>query len=88
MSDTQTPKTPEELAQMRAKLKVYYKEQIEVLKVQKDYEVLLADIDDARLRRMTAIVRMAQLSAPHKEEGPIKKSIPDLNSSEQKPSGL
>jgi hypothetical protein len=85
MTDTQTSKTPEELAQMRGKLKIYYREQIEVLKYQKEYEILLADIDEARLKRMTSIVRMAQLqNQPKEDQNPIKESIPDLNKVKQK----
>jgi len=84
MSDTQTPKTPEELAQMRAKLKIYYKEQIEVLKCQKEYETLLSDIEDARLKRLLAIMKMAQLKLQPEEKDAVKESINDLQKPELK----
>lgn len=71
--ETQTPKSPEELAQMRDKLKTYYKEQNEVLIHQKEYETLLADIDEAKLRRMSSIIRMAQLRNQPKEDTPTPK---------------
>lgn len=67
MSDTQAVKTPVELLQIRNKLKEYYSEQISVLIVQKEYETLLADIEDAKARRMMAIIKMAQMTTKPKE---------------------
>jgi len=67
MSDTQAVKTPVELLQARNKLIEYYSEQISVLEVQKEYETLLADIEDAKARRMMAIIKMAQMTTKPKE---------------------
>lgn len=82
MSDTQTPKTPEEMAQMRAKLKIYYKEQIEVLKSQKEYELLLSDIEEARLKRLLSIMKMAQLKLQPEEKDSVKENINNLQKPE------
>ena len=57
-------KTPEEMTQMRKNLENYYKEQNAVLTAQKEYECLLADIEDARQRRVLSTMRIAQMLAP------------------------
>ena len=57
-------KPPEEMTQMRKNLENYYKEQNAVLTAQKEYECLLADIEDARQRRVLSTMRIAQMLAP------------------------
>lgn len=60
--------SPEEYAKMRKNMIDYYKEQLAFLKPQKEYETLLADIEEARARRMAMGIRMAQMaSGPEKE---------------------
>ena len=70
--------TPEELKAMRDRMIKYYKDQIPVLKVQAEYEKLLADIDEDRTRRMTMLIRMAQMQAgpPQEDE---EESSPESN---------
>lgn len=63
-TNTNQEPTPEELKQYRKNMLEFYKEQIPLLKNQKEYESLLADIEDAKLRRLTAIIRQAHLMNP------------------------
>ena len=60
--------TDEEIAEKKEELMAFYKEQIEVLQLQKDYEVLATDIEELRARRLIAQVRVAQMMAPAPEE--------------------
>lgn len=60
--------TPEEMLELRTKMLNYYTTQIPVLEVQKTVENLTADIEEARLRRMVAAVRQAQLMTGPKDE--------------------
>lgn len=60
--------TPEELERRKTELTKYYKEESEFLKLQLEYETLLANIEDTRLRRMVAIMRQAQIAAGPPEE--------------------
>ena len=74
MSDTETTTqsevqeqerqyTPEELKTMRDNMVKFYKEETGFLQVQAKYETLLADIEEARLRRMVAANKMAYMYA-------------------------
>lgn len=66
MSETtnQRPEpTEKELQEYRENMKKYYDVQIPLLKKQKEYEVLLADIEEARAKRVTMSVRIAQIMA-------------------------
>lgn len=60
--------TPEQLEQRRTNLVKYYEKQVYVLKAQLAYETMLADIEEQRVKRMTMIMRQAQMSAPQQEE--------------------
>lgn len=76
MSETnkpQTEPTEKELAEYRENMKKFYDQQIPLLKKQKEYEVLLADIEEARAKRLTMSMRIAQImagppQAPSQEE--------------------
>jgi hypothetical protein len=73
--------TDEEIAEKKEELMAFYKEQIEVLQLQKDYEALATDIEELRARRLIAQVRIAQMMAPSPEE----KDMPeDLKASMEK----
>lgn len=66
--------TPAQMAEFRKKATEYYKNQTGVLKAQLEYESLLADIEEARTKRMTMTIRMAQMMAgppQEKESGPV-----------------
>ena len=60
--------TPAQMAEFRKKATEYYKNQTGVLKAQLEYESLLADIEEARTKRMTMTIRMAQMMAGPQEE--------------------
>ena len=60
--------TPEQLEIRRKELVVYYEKQNYVLKAQLAYETTMADIEEQRARRMTMIMRQAQMAAPQQEE--------------------
>lgn len=65
--------TPQELNEYRENMKKFYDQQIPMLKKQKEYEGLLADIEEARAKRIAMNIRIAQMmagppEAPSKEE--------------------
>jgi len=60
--------TPEQMEQRRKDLVVYYEKQNYVLKAQLAYETTMADIEEQRARRMTMIMRQAQIAAPQQKE--------------------
>ena len=60
--------TPEQLKKRRDDLVNYYKNQTLVLEAQLKYENVMADIEEARVKRMTMIMRQAQMAAPEQEE--------------------
>lgn len=61
------PLTEEQLLEIRKRMIKYYKDQIGVLEPQAKYETLLADIEEARARRMQMSIRLAQMMAGPKE---------------------
>jgi hypothetical protein len=60
--------TPEQLKKRRDDLITYYKNQTAVLEAQFKYESVMADIEEQRVKRMTMIMRQAQMAAPQQEE--------------------
>jgi len=60
--------TPEQLKKRRDDLISYYKNQTLVLEAQFKYESVMADIEEQRVKRMTMIMRQAQMAAPPQEE--------------------
>jgi hypothetical protein len=60
--------TPEQLKKRRDDLITYYKNQTLVLEAQFKYESVMADIEEQRVKRMTMIMRQAQMAAPQQEE--------------------
>lgn len=68
MSDTkeELPKEPtsEEIAVLNKKMVEFWDSQIPILEKQKIYEVLTADIEEARYKRAVMIRRRAELNAP------------------------
>lgn len=54
--------TPEEIQEMRDRMQSYYDNQIPFLEKQKQYEILLADIEQARARRIEMTIRIAQMT--------------------------
>lgn len=71
MSETtnQRPEpTEKELQEYRENMKKFYDTQIPLLKKQKEYELLLADIEEARAKRVTMSMRIAQIMAGPPEQ--------------------
>jgi hypothetical protein len=69
MENQQEMLTPEQIEEKKAELMSFYKEQIEVLVLQKDYETLATEIEELRARRLVAQMRQAQIMAPAPQEG-------------------
>lgn len=68
--------TAAEIAEMHAQRIKFYKEQLPGLKLQKEYECLLADIEEARLKKITMIIRYTQLTSPEPEPEPESQKGP------------
>lgn len=66
--------SPEEIAKRKKDLLKFYKEQIDLLKPQHEYYDLLATIEESKLRRLVAMMRIGQLMAPPE---PDQKGAPD-----------
>ena len=62
--------TPEILAARKEEMLSFYKEQIEFMDVQLQFEKLGADIEEHRLRRLVAMVRQAQIQSPQEPQEP------------------
>lgn len=59
--------TKEELAARRAEITKFYKDSIDHLKVQKEYEVLLLEIEEARAKRIQAQIFLSQALTAQEE---------------------
>jgi len=64
----ETEPTQEEIQEMRERMQSYYENQIPFLQKQKEYEMLLADIEQARARRIEMTIRIAQMTMGPQEE--------------------
>lgn len=63
--------TAAEMEAYRKNMQAYYKEQMPLLKAQLEYERTIADIEEARVKAMTMVIRQAQLKAgPPREAAP------------------
>jgi len=80
--------TQKELEDMRKAHESYYKGEIKRLKLEEEYERLVADIEEHKARGLHSIIRIAQMTAgpqqeapqePEKEskEGPKKEAAPE-----------
>ena len=59
--------SPEEIQARKQEMLHFYKDSMEYLEAQYKYEKLLADIDEARLKRATIQMQFAQLMAAQME---------------------
>lgn len=74
ISDQDVEMSKEEIAQRRQEITSFYKDSIKHLKVQKEYEQLLTDIEECRAKRMQAQMFLAQsLASQEKELQPEEK---------------
>jgi hypothetical protein len=63
----QAPLTKEEIAQRRQEITNFYKESIEHLKIQKEYEDLLLGVEEARAKRIQIQIELARFYAGQNE---------------------
>lgn len=70
--------TPEQVAELKANMTAYYNDQIPMLELQLKTEALAADLEEARLRRIVATMRIAQIMAGPKEDPEAKQSQEEL----------
>jgi len=66
--------SPEELAARKEDMLTFYKESMPYLKAQLEYETMLSDIDEMRLKRTQIQMTYAQMMATPPEEDPMPKS--------------
>ena len=73
MSETNEPEepqmTPEEYAKAREDAMKHLEKEIVLLKVEKEYENLLADVEEAKTRRITMIAQRARFYAQDNPSG-------------------
>lgn len=60
--------TSEEYEARKAEMIEHFQKEMEFLKVQKEYETLISDIDEQRLRRALVQQKLASIYAPAPEE--------------------
>jgi hypothetical protein len=60
--------TPEEVAEFIKKRDAHYREQIKFLKVEAEYEELLAKIEESRLRKLKARIESIQIQVAVKDQ--------------------
>lgn len=67
-SENKTAPTREEIKKRQDEVLEYYTTQIPFLQVQKEYETLLADLEEIELRRLMIRMKAGQIMAPSPEE--------------------
>lgn len=70
--------TPEQIKALRENMTAYYNDQIPMLELQLKAESLAADLEEARLKRLVASMRIAQVMAGPKEDPEAKESQEEL----------
>lgn len=70
--------SPEQIAALRANMTEYYNDQIPMLELQLKAESLAADLEEARLKRLVASMRIAQIMAGPQADPEAKKSQEEL----------
>lgn len=76
--------TPEEIAAYRAEMEKFYDDQLPLIRKQREYEMALADIEEARTRVAIAIMRKAQVMAGPPVDPSKKTPDPAPDPSERK----
>lgn len=87
-SSEEAPYTQKEMAEMRERMVLFYNEELPYLKLQAEYEGLMADVEEHKVRRMTMMIRGAQMyaageaaekgeqtGAPGQPDEPIKRKL-------------
>jgi hypothetical protein len=62
-SSEEAPYTQKEMVEMRERMVQFYNEELPYLKLQAEYEGLMADVEEHKVRRMTMMIRGAQMYA-------------------------
>lgn len=70
--------TQEQIEDNKQKLMVYYENNIPFLKLQRDYEQLITEIQESKTRRLIAQIQFAQIVAPQEEPEKEEKKEPSL----------
>lgn len=60
--------TSEEIAAYTNKMSKYYSERLPLLRLHREYDCLVADIDEARVRSLEAKYKLAEILGPLKEK--------------------
>jgi hypothetical protein len=69
--------TQAEMEQARKNMVKYYTDQMPLIKAQLAYETAIADIEEARARAMTMVIRQVQMkSGPLTSKEPVEESEP------------
>jgi hypothetical protein len=76
--ENQEELTPEQVEALRKNMTDYYNDQVPMLELQLKAEGLAADLEEARLRRLVASMRIAQIMAGPKEDPEAKQSQEEL----------
>ncbi len=58
----------EQLATLHSQRLDFYHTHLPLVRLQKEYEQSLADIEEARVKRVTFMIRYAQLTSPQEED--------------------
>jgi hypothetical protein len=74
----------EEYEARKTEMLQYYKKEMEFLNVQKEYETLISDIDEQRLRRALVQQKLASIYAPTPEEEEIEEESKPRSLKKQK----
>ncbi len=69
---SQSEITPEEYEARKVEMMEHFQKEMEFLKVQKEYETLISDIDEQRLRRALIQQKLASVYAPAPEEEEVE----------------
>ncbi len=69
--------SPEELAARKEDMLTFYKESMPYLEAQFQYEKMLSEIDEMRLKRTQIQMTYAQMMAPPEEEGLMDEPQPE-----------
>jgi len=78
------PYTAEQMADMRNKMKQFYEEELPFLRLSEEYEKLQADVEEHKVRKMTMMVRGAQMYAQMSEaEEKGSKPEPDVTRTDE-----
>lgn len=73
---SQNDVTQEEYEARKVEMMEHFQKEMEFLKVQKEYETLISDIDEQRLRRALVQQKLASIYAPAPEEEPEEEEAP------------